>query len=249
MKVMNKILNNNLYAWLIISSIFLVLGIQIIEAKSTYSSDRIKNSVEKLVLSKIGSQAEIEFTSHPRTIDFDEDNIDAEIIITDELKAGLNTIGLKFSNENRILKYIEVNIRIKLMKSVWVAARSLKGQTILSADDLVLKEKFLNHDNPEINLNNLIGKELLRSVAQDEIVNKSMLASDVMFKRGEKVTLIVESGAVRIRCIGIASQDGIEGQSVRVKRDNSPNVLVGKVSADGSVIIYSNNISMNQEQK
>jgi flagella basal body P-ring formation protein FlgA len=236
---------NKINTYLILLSAILIFNNFQILAKSTYSSQRIKSAIENLILEKVNGQAVIEFVAEPRTCEFEQDEVDADILLTDEIKPGFNIIALKFTNNGKLLKYFEISVRVKLIQEVWVTSRKISANTILSEKDFVLKEKSINSNLQLQDISYLIGKQLTRFVPQDEVVTKEMLASEVLIKRSEKVTLIVESGAIRVRCIGTAIQDGAEGQLIRVKRDGSTTVLTGKVSPNGEVVIYSNNLSLN----
>ncbi len=230
---------------LIILLTIFIFSNNILFAKSTFSSERIKSSIEKLIFDKSNGKAIIEFISDPRTCEFFQDDVDAEIFLVNELNPGFNIVALKFSHNNKILKYLEINLRVKLFKKVWVTSRNISANTILNENDFILKEKLINSNLEIADINDMIGKQISRFVAKDEFVSKDMLLGELLIKRNEKVTLIVETGAIRVRCNGTAIQDGSAGQIIRVKRDGSATVLTGKVSSTGEVIIYSNNISLN----
>ncbi|MBX3045307.1 MAG: flagellar basal body P-ring formation protein FlgA [Candidatus Kapabacteria bacterium] len=215
-----------------------------IYAASTFSSDRIEKAIIALAEERINAEAEIEFLNRIKTIEFPEDNISAEIIFDEIINPGFNTVALKFSHNGRLLKYIEINIRVKFLSKVWVASRSIPSNTKLNEKDFILKLKNISSGPAPLDLNEFIGRELSRSVMQDDYITPEMLASEVLIKRGDKVTIIVQSGGVRIRCAGTAVQDGAPGQQVRVKRDNSPAVLTGKVTDDGMILVYSGNLSI-----
>lgn len=214
-------------------------------SKSTFSSDRITSAIKNLVEEKAGNDVEIDFLTTLNTLEFNEDNIAAEIILDDVINPGNNVVGLKFSHNNRLIKYLDVKIRVKIITEVWVASRTIPANTKLSEKDFVLVRKSLGTNVRPLEINEFIGRELSRSVLRDDFITQELLASEVIIKRGDKVTIVVQSGGVRVRCAGTAVQDGSPGQNVRVKRDGSTAVLSGKVADDGTVVVNFNNLSMN----
>jgi flagella basal body P-ring formation protein FlgA len=188
----------------------------------------------------LNTDVDIEFITTVRTTEFDDDKIDAEIVFTSDILPGINTTAVKFSNSERILKYNELNVRIKLLQDVWVASESIPVNSIISEKNLVLEKKYLQNSELPLDISQLIGRETSRSIKKGEIITKNQLADEVLIKRGEKVILIVHSGNVKVRCTGTAVQDGISGQQIRVKRDMSQAVISGKVADDGTVMIFSN---------
>jgi flagella basal body P-ring formation protein FlgA len=62
----------------------------------------------------------------------------------------------------------------------------------------------------------------------------------LLIRRGDKIILQIQSGAVRVRATGIAMQDGKPGESIKLKYDN--NILQGLVAKDGTIIMIPNKI-------
>ena len=86
--------------------------------KSTFSSERIKDAVTSLVSERLNGNVEIDFLTIIKTIEFENENIAAEIILDDVVQPGMNIVGLKFSYNDRLLKYVEIQIRLKILTEV-----------------------------------------------------------------------------------------------------------------------------------
>lgn len=218
-------------------------------SKSTFSGDRVKDAIEKIVIQKSMNKAQLDFISVPRTIEFEEPNVEADIIVPDEIKAGINNVSVKYTINGKLLKYIDYNIRVKLLKDVWVAANKIAANSVISMNDLTLREIVVFNDVNFPSENELVGRTANRSINKDDVLKVEMIAPDVKVKRGDKVTVVVVSGAVVIRCSGTTLQEGVVGDMIRVKRDGSQNVVSGKIASDGSVVINSGNITYNQKNK
>jgi flagella basal body P-ring formation protein FlgA len=62
-----------------------------------------------------------------------------------------------------------------------------------------------------------------------------MIQAPKLVKRGERVSVIAESGALKIRTVGQALSDGKSGDLVRVKAAGSQRVVDGIVVSQGVV--------------
>jgi flagella basal body P-ring formation protein FlgA len=119
--------------------------------------------------------------------------------------------------------------------------RDMKANQMLSQNDFIYQRVEITNDKLE-NLPEpyeLAGSQLRRSLQKGTILTKDIIYTSRQIKRGDKVTIVVLSGGVRIRTTGFALQDAAPGEQLRVKRDTS--VLHGRVIDDGSVLITSNN--------
>jgi flagella basal body P-ring formation protein FlgA len=231
-------------------TVIIIVGISIfnfsvLSAKSTFSTERVKSALLSIIEDKISDDFENEFISLISDYEFEEDNVQAEFMFDNELKPGINTVGIKFSKDGKVLKYHDLNIRLKIIKDVWVSVRAIPSNTIIKESDLELTRISLNSEEIPLDMNEIVGMTLNRSLMKGKAISREMLSNGIIVKRGDKVTLIVQSGAVVIRCTGAALQDGSVGQFVRVKRDGSPAVISGKVTESGSVLVSFDNYTQN----
>lgn len=99
-------------------------------------------------------------------------------------------------------------------------------------DDLKeeLKEvTFLN--NKLIDAQDLVGKQLSRSIAANTIITRDILTIEKMVKKGDVVRLLIKDGPFEIETSAQAESDGLEGDSVKVKT-NQKSVTAKVVSKD-----------------
>ncbi len=64
---------------------------------------------------------------------------------------------------------------------------------------------------------------------------ESSRSSDAIIRPGQRVTLVVQSGALRVTAIGEALEHGRFGQVIRVQNVDSKKVLFGRVAGPGTV--------------
>ncbi len=80
------------------------------------------------------------------------------------------------------------------------------------------------------------GRVLRLGVAAGQSITDSMLAGPRLIHYGQAVSLIAEGDGVRLVALGIALQDGSEGQTVLVRNAQSGKVVSGVVDSRGDVV-------------
>jgi flagella basal body P-ring formation protein FlgA len=123
--------------------------------------------------------------------------------------------------------------------AVPVLKRSMAKGSAIGSQDFIQEDRDVTYiasdDFPDAN--DIIGSSLNRSAQAGTVLTRSMLQTGAYIRSGDKVNIIVHSGAVRIRTAGTALQDAASGSTVRVKREGTQNILQGTVDSDGSVLI------------
>jgi flagella basal body P-ring formation protein FlgA len=90
-------------------------------------------------------------------------------------------------------------------------------------------------DNPGLDLEDFIGKRLQRSLRAGSPVLLSMVEALPVVKRGERVKIVINSGALHLTATGLAHSDGAMNQMIRVQNINSNKIIYCRVAAPGLV--------------
>jgi flagella basal body P-ring formation protein FlgA len=120
-----------------------------------------------------------------------------------------------------------------------VLARRVQGGEILARSDLVMEEIEEMRVQPGVltNLSDIVGKEL----NQPQGAGSQLFAHDLgvprMVKRGEIVTLKIETPYMKITVQGKALQYGVYGESIRVSNTSSKRIVEGVVTEAGVVCV------------
>jgi flagellar basal body P-ring formation protein FlgA len=85
----------------------------------------------------------------------------------------------------------------------------------------------------------LIGKTPRRAVRPGHPVRIADIQAPLLVRKGELVTIVLESGAMRLTAQGRASEDGGLGKPVRVANTRSGKMVDALVTASGTVKIES----------
>lgn len=81
----------------------------------------------------------------------------------------------------------------------------------------------------------VVGMLARRTLAASTVLTPAMLQAPRLVKRGERVTLIAETGALKVRMTGEALSDGASGDLIRVRTSASRRVVDGRVVSQGVV--------------
>ncbi len=79
----------------------------------------------------------------------------------------------------------------------------------------------------------LTGRHARRALPPGTVISNDELATDVLVKKGQQVTLLAAVGGIEVRANGRALADGGTADRIRVQNLNSSRIVEGKVeSAD-----------------
>jgi flagella basal body P-ring formation protein FlgA len=85
----------------------------------------------------------------------------------------------------------------------------------------------------------LLGKTPRRAVRPGQPVRLADIREPLVIRKGELVTIIVETGTMRLTAQGRANDDGAQGQAIRVANTRSGKTLDAVVAGPGTVKIES----------
>ena len=209
-------------------------------AQSSFSSERLKNSLVEYIQSKTNSNATIDIISNIKDTKFNQSKVKAKFQDLNIKNNGISSINISFFENDKKIESINVKFKVQEMKNIWVTARTLSRNTVIGEEDLV--ESIIDVASIDeatlLDKSEIVGSKLNRTMQKNSPITKENLAENNLIKSGDKVNIIVQSGAITIRSTGSALQDASVGQNLRVKRDGkTAQVLQGKVMNDGTVFI------------
>lgn len=148
---------------------------------------------------------------------------------------GNTTIGVRCPDQGGWSIY--VSAKIDVFGSVLVARQPIPRGTPLRESDLELVERNLSnlpygyYSDPQP----VVDQLAKRTIAAATVVTPAMLQAPKLVKRGELVSVIAETGVLKIRARGKALGDGKAGELVRVRAEGSRRVVDGIVISTGVV--------------
>jgi flagellar basal body P-ring formation protein FlgA len=134
---------------------------------------------------------------------------------------------------------VNILLDLKLERDVLVSARSLARGALLDASDVraerrdVLRLPYGYVADPA----RIEDMRLSRSVGAGTALNPGMLAERLLVERGRGVSIVARSGGISIRASGMALEDGVAGDRVRVRNLASGRVVNAVVENTGIVVV------------
>jgi len=148
---------------------------------------------------------------------------------------GNTTVGVRCPDDGGWNIY--VSARVDVFGPVLIARQPLARGTAVQDSDLKLVERNLANlpygyysDSQPI-----AGMLAKRTIAATTVITPQMLQAPRLVKRGQRVTVIAESGVLRIRSMGKALADGKSGDTIRVRAEGSQRVVDGVVVSQGVI--------------
>ncbi|MER3328465.1 MAG: flagellar basal body P-ring formation chaperone FlgA [Candidatus Kapaibacterium sp.] len=133
--------------------------------------------------------------------------------------------------KSQTFNYIVIKeIGVFKSKSFIPVNTNITSSMLVKSNEFVELEKLEDYINP-------VGRVATKSIYQGESFTTINTLPDVTVKRGEEIVVIATNGAVTIRGLGTALQDGRAGESIKVKRGDSKKILTGKLNESGELIL------------
>lgn len=145
-------------------------------------------------------------------------------------------IYLKTRRGSRV---VSVSLNLKWKCEILVASERIKRGERIYPWQVALKETFKSRcpkrdiEDPQ----ELINYVALRNIRKGMPIKKSYLKKSPLVVRGQEVDVVYRSGNVEISFPATALENGFWGDTVRVKSKNTGKILIGRVMAEGVVVL------------
>jgi flagella basal body P-ring formation protein FlgA len=135
--------------------------------------------------------------------------------------------------ECRVSCHYKVHVYDKMV----VAAQNIMAETKVAASDVRLEEREIA--GPQLhyfnNLDEVVGNVLTSSLPAGKILRQEMVQTPQVMHARALVSIIIQSGSIKVRTDGSAMQNGRVGQVIRVRNLSSGKILNAKV-IDGNTV-------------
>lgn len=137
----------------------------------------------------------------------------------------------------QFLQTVNVVGEVKAQVEVATPIRWMKPKEIVTDEDLSLMMvdvPSLTHDFI-LDLDEVIGKQVLRPLPPRQPIRKIMLDYPPMIQKGDRVMIEVRGDGLLVQTVGIAKAAGKKGETIPVKNQTSGREVLGTVLASGLV--------------
>jgi flagella basal body P-ring formation protein FlgA len=152
-------------------------------------------------------------------------------------RPGRRRFDVQLVHDGAVLATVPVTARTDARGTVVVTRHAVPRGTVLGADDLAVVERNAK-DVPDDAFREpaeAIGLETTVALAAEAPLPRTALAAPVVVKRGDLVTLLVETAGMRLSVAGEALEAGAVGAGIKVLNRASKQTVAGKVAARGVV--------------
>ena len=148
---------------------------------------------------------------------------------------GNTTVGVRCPDVGGWSLYVAA--RIDVFAPVLVTRQPLTRGATVQESDLEMVEHNLSSlpYGYYTDSQSITGQLAKRTITAATVITPHMLLAPKLVKRGQRVTLIIESGPLKIRSTGKAMSDGKSGDLVQVRSDGSRRMVDGIVISPGVI--------------
>jgi len=150
---------------------------------------------------------------------------------------GKLTVGLRCAGPKPWTIYVPA--QIKIFADVIAVTQPLLRGTQISATDIMFVRQELDQlrSGYFTKKDAVIGKILTQNLAAGHAITPKRIKAAILVRRGEKVTIEVSMGALKVSGKGKALNDAARGERVSVRNSQSKRVIQGIVTKPGTVAV------------
>ncbi|WP_407315826.1 flagellar basal body P-ring formation chaperone FlgA [Pseudomonas sp. nanlin1] len=130
-----------------------------------------------------------------------------------------------------------VTAQVKLFREVVTTVRPLKRDTVISEEDVTLRERDVSSvpAGYMTGLDQAVGQKVIRPTAVDQVLSLVNVEQPELVRKGDHVVIIARSGPLAVRMPGEALAKGGMSEQIRVRNLNSKRVVKARVTGPGQV--------------
>ncbi len=166
----------------------------------------------------------------------DGDKIVELVPPTNPSRVGRMTYLIRIRRDNRLVaKAIVVEVR-RQVRSL-VLERDLKRGTPVTGADVRSEwvDVTYRHGEPLTHASSLVSVSMKRSGRTGDLLTREMIEPSPAIRVGDRVTILYERSGFTIALDGVAWEDGLTGEAIRVKNSRSGRILTATVVKAGVV--------------
>ena len=164
---------------------------------------------------------------------------EARVSTTAQGRPGRRRFEVQLVNEGTVLANVPVTARTEARGPVVVTKQSIPRGVVLTSNDVAVVQRN-QHDVPDDALTapeQAIGMETKVALAAAAPLPRAALAAPVVVKKGDLVTMLIETPVMRLSVAGEALEAGAIGGGIKVMNRASKQTVAGKVIEHGVVLV------------
>mgnify|MGYP000141184110 CR=1 FL=1 len=185
--------------------------------------------------------------------DSGDTNLDVSIVKIDErINIPACPTGFEFNASEEALRQAYISVRVSCRNNDWYLFTSgqitrtkeivvLQGAvspgTVLTSSNLSLAKVDVKRLRYTAfgDIDSVIGARMKRRATDGQAIQANMLC---FICKGDRITISAEIAGMKVKTAGIAQQDGVVGDSIKVINANSQKAIIARVASSEEVVIH-----------
>lgn len=189
--------------------------------------------------------------------DLDEESITVEmrdnrsfdnLLATDSLKVystasspprGSYPVKFDIVRDGIIVKTISTSVRVTLWMDAYVARKKVRRGETIDIDDIFVERRDVtkNFDKIIHTADSFSDVRAKRSINAGSVIVSDMVEPIPMILRGEEVLIRCDVGSMQITTTGVAKEDGLRGDRIKVVNKTTRKKITAEVESPGVVCV------------
>lgn len=169
-----------------------------------------------------------------------EGQIDYEVVAPQQWEGwGNANIAVIARQGSRVLKNIPVRVEVEALADMVIPVHQIDHGSVITAGDVVLKKCDISAVQGKYaeKVGDVIGKKARSTLRPNTPFKLDQLEKVALVKAGQVVTVLAESGNVRITVLGKAKSAGAEGDTINVQNIDSLKEFPARIVDAKTVLI------------
>jgi flagella basal body P-ring formation protein FlgA len=157
----------------------------------------------------------------------------------DQARSKLETT-LVFEADGVQQQPLQIAGRYDILQSIPVLNRAVRNGDVITENDVTMRDELSTRIRPDsvLNVDQLVGKTAQRTISPHRMVRTNELASPAVVQQGQQVTLRFVAHNLEIKSLGEVLDNGGVGDRVRVRNQDSKQIVQGTVEDTHTITIY-----------
>jgi len=223
---------------LLLCAVLSVFSISCLAAKTNHV--RVEEGAKQYLLTQLTDNAQ-------------DTSIDVAIVkIDDRINIPDCPTGFQYNASQEALSQSYISVRVSCQNNEWylftsgqvtrtkeivVTQGAVSPGTVLTSSNLTLAKvdvRRLRH-TAFTDLEALIGARMKRRVTNGQAIQSNMLC---FVCKGDRITITAEVAGMEVKTAGIAQQDGVVGDNIKVLNASSRKAVIARVASPEEVVIH-----------
>jgi flagella basal body P-ring formation protein FlgA len=124
-----------------------------------------------------------------------------------------------------------VRAEVRVFGEVVVTSRPLAHHEVITPEAVRIERRDLSslRTHALTAVEDAVGRQAARAIAVNEILTPTLVELPQVVQRGSTVTVVYQSGGVRVELPGRATEPGKVGETIRVENPSSGKILQGQI--------------------